>query len=174
MNAPSTSSQRVIVVGVDGSQSSVAALQLAASLVPLAGNAIDAVTAWQYPLVFGLYTPMDWNYEELAGQALDQALLDAFPEGCPCTIERRLLNGSPAQILIEESRDASMVVVGSRGHGGFSGLLLGSVSSTVAERAQCPVLVSHGTPQLPEDQLEADTESDREVTAVPVAGGLGA
>jgi nucleotide-binding universal stress UspA family protein len=172
MNVLPLSSRRVIVVGVDGSPSSVAALQLAASLVPLAGDAIDAVTAWQYPLVFGLYTPMDWNYEELAGQALDQALLDAFPDGYPCTIERRLLNGSPAQILIEESRDASMVVVGSRGHGGFSGLLLGSVSSTVAERAQCPVLVSHGTQQLPGDQLEADTESDREVTAVPVAGGV--
>ncbi|WDF31857.1 universal stress protein [Arthrobacter agilis] len=161
MNAPSPSSHRVIVVGVDGSPSSVAALQLAASLVPLAGDAIDAVTAWQYPLVFGVHTPMDWNYEELGGQALDQALLEAFPDRYPCTIKRRLLNGSPAQTLIEESRDASMVVIGSRGHGGFSGLLLGSVSSTVAERAQCPVLVSHGALQLPGADLADNSESAR-------------
>lgn len=57
-----------------------------------------------------------------------------------------------AEILIEESRYASMIVVGPRGHGGFGGPLLGSVSSTVGERAQCPVLVSSGALQL----LEAD------------------
>lgn len=167
MNVPSTSGPRVVVVGVDGSPSSVTALQLAASLVPLAGDVLHAVAAWQHPLAFSLYTPLEWNYEELGGQALDQALLDAFPDGYPCTIERRLLKGSPAQILIEESRSASMVVVGSRGHGGFSGLLLGSVSSNVAERALCPVLVSHGALQLP----EAAPESDHEAGFVEVATG---
>ncbi len=150
MVTPSAPVRRTIVVGVDGSNSSVAALQLAAGLVPLAGNVIRAVAAWQYPLVFGLYTPMDWNYEELAGKALDQGLLDAFPNGYPCEVERQLLKGAPAEVLVQESREASMVVVGSRGHGGFSGLLLGSVSSAVAERAACPVLVSHGVLQLPE------------------------
>lgn len=166
MDAPLPQRQRVIVVGVDCSPSSVAALQLAASLIPLAGNVIHAVSAWQYPVVFGLYTPMDWNYEELGGKALDQSLLEAFPDGHPCTVERRLINGSPAEILIEESRIASMVVVGSRGHGGFSGLLLGSVSSTVAERAHCPVLVSHGALQLRESDSEPDHEANREADRV--------
>lgn len=147
MNVTSPQRHRRIVVGVDGSPSSVAALKLAAGLVPLAGDVIHAVTAWQYPLAFGLYTPMDWNYEELAGTALDQALLDAFPDGFPCEIRRELINGAAAEVLIAESRNASMVVVGSRGHGGFSGLLLGSVSSTLTERAHCPVLVSHGALQ---------------------------
>lgn len=155
MDTTPTLRRRVIVVGVDGSPSSVAALQLAASLVPLAGDVIRAVAAWQYPLVFGLYTPMDWNYEELGGKALDQALVDAFPTTYPCDVERHLVRGTPAEVLIEESRHASMVVVGSRGHGGFSGLLLGSVSSAVAERAECPVLVSHGALQLREGDTVA-------------------
>lgn len=137
-----------IVVGVDGSPSSVAALQLAAGLVPLAGDMIRAVAAWQHLLVFGLYTPIDWNYEELGGTALDKALAEAFPKGAPCEVERHLLCGSPTEVLVEQSRHASMVVVGSRGHGGFAGLLLGSVSSAVAGRAVCPVLVSHGAPTL--------------------------
>lgn len=135
---------RAIVVGVDGSPSSVAALQLAAGLMPLAGDVIHAVTTWQYPLVFGTYTPVDWNYEELAEQALDLALNEAFPDGVPVELKRRVVHGSPAEVLISESAHASMVVVGSRGHGGFTGLLLGSVSTAVAERAECPVLVSHG------------------------------
>lgn len=144
METPTDAHQRAIVVGVDGSPSSVAALQLAMSLVPLAGDVVHAVSAWHHPVALSVYTPMDWNYEEVAEKALDQALHDAFPEGTPAVVERRIRQGNAAQVLIDESKRASMVVVGSRGHGGFAGLLLGSVSSTVAERAQCPVLVSHG------------------------------
>jgi nucleotide-binding universal stress UspA family protein len=152
--------QRVIVVGVDGSSSSVAALRLAASLMPLAGDRIDALAAWQHPLVFGLYTPLEDDYEELAGRALDQAVTDAFPTGAPCVLRRRVRHGLATEILIEESRHASMVVLGSRGRGGFNGLLLGSVSSAVVERAECPVLVSHGALQLP----------GRAAIAVPTVG----
>lgn len=148
MEAPSHVHQRAIVVGVDGSPSSVAALQLAMSLVPLAGDVVHAVAAWHHPVALSVYTPMDWNYEEVAQKALDQALIDAFPEGIPTVVERHIRQGNAAQVLIEESERASMVVVGSRGHGGFAGLLLGSVSSTVAERAQCPVLVSHGVMEI--------------------------
>jgi nucleotide-binding universal stress UspA family protein len=154
--------ERIIVVGVDGSPSSVAALRLAASLMPLAGDMIRAVTVWQYPLAFGLHAPIDWNYEELAGKALDQALLEAFPTGHPCAIERQVLHGLPALTLIDESRDASMVVVGSRGHGGFRDLLLGSVSRLVSERAQCPVLVCHGgvhPDELPAVELPAEVSA---------------
>ncbi len=144
METPSDAHQRAIVVGVDGSPSSVAALQLAMSLVPLAGDVVYAVAAWHHPVALSVYTPLDWNYEEVAGKALDQALIDAFPEGIPAVVDRRIRQGNAAKVLIDESERASMVVVGSRGHGGFAGLLLGSVSSTVAERAHCPVLVSHG------------------------------
>ncbi|WP_247829050.1 universal stress protein [Arthrobacter antioxidans] len=143
---------RAVVVGVDGSPSSVTALQLAARLIPLAGDVIHAVTSWQYPPPFGAYGPVDVNHEELAGKVLDQALNEAFPGGTPLGLKRGLIQGSPAEVLLEESTHASMVVVGSRGHGGFAGLLLGSVSTAVTERAKCPVLVSHGALQPLEGQ----------------------
>ena len=138
---------RVIVVGVDGSEQSIAALQLAGSLVPLAGDTIRALTVWQYPIGFGTFAPITWNPDELAETALDTALSAAFGNEPPCPVERRVLQGPTAQVLIDESRKASMVVVGSRGHGGFAGLLLGSVSSSVAERSACPVLIAHGALQ---------------------------
>lgn len=58
--------------------------------------------------------------------------------------------GSPAKVLTEESRRARLVILGSRGHGGFEGLLLGAVSATVAEHAKCSVLIAHGTAVPPE------------------------
>ncbi len=146
---------RVIVVGVDGSPSSINALELAARLVPLAGDVIRAVTVWQYPVGFGTFAPLDWNPDEMAEAALDQALSAAFQDHRPCPIERRVLQGPAAQVLIDESKHASMVVVGSRGHGGFAGLLLGSVSSAVAERSSCPVVIAHGALQLPETEHAA-------------------
>lgn len=148
MGTASTTSERVIVVGVDGSLSSVTALQLAARFLPAAGDSIQAVTAWHYPLAFGLYAPTGWNPQEQAQEILDQALTIAFHDQAPCRIERLVLQGPPAEILIDKSRQASLVVVGSRGHGGFAGLLLGSVSSAIAERSECPVLISHGSARL--------------------------
>ncbi|MBG6226062.1 nucleotide-binding universal stress UspA family protein [Arthrobacter sp. CAN_A2] len=141
---PSPRKPRVIVVGVDGSEESIAALRLAGSLVPLAGDAIKALTVWQYPIGFGTFAPITWNPDELAETALDDALSAAFGDEPPCPVARRVLQGPTAQVLIEESRKATMIVVGSRGHGGFVGLLLGSVSSAVAERSSCPVLIAHG------------------------------
>lgn len=138
---------RAMVVGVDGSTSSIAALELAAQLIPLAGDIIRAVTVWHYSVAFGTFTPVDWHPDELAEAALDRALAAAFQDKPPCPIERRVLQGSPAQVLIDESTRASMIVVGSRGHGGFAGLLLGSVSSAVAERAACPVVIARGSLQ---------------------------
>lgn len=139
-----TPGKRTIVVGIDGSSSSAAALQLAASLMPLAGDTLRAIAVWQYPLAFGLDTPLGYDFQDLAGQAIDQAVADAFPDGSPYPVERSVIHGVAAEVLIKESRSASMIVIGSRGHGGFSGILLGSVSSAVAERSSCPVLVSHG------------------------------
>jgi nucleotide-binding universal stress UspA family protein len=156
MDASATSRARVVVVGVDGSPSSIAALQLAVSLMPLAGDTLRAITAWQHPLAFGLYAPpVEYDYEGFARKALDQALTEAFPEGTPSRVgevERGVVRGLAVEVLIDESMHAAMVVVGSRGHGGFAGLLLGSVSSALAERAQCPILVSHGALHLAEGE----------------------
>ncbi|AUZ88691.1 universal stress protein UspA, partial [Arthrobacter agilis] len=121
MDASATSCARV-VVGVDGSPSSIAALQLAVSLMPLAGDTLRAITAWQHPLAFGLYAPpVEYDYEGFARQALDQALTEAFPEGTPPRVgevDRRVVRGLAAEVLIQESMHAAMIVVGSRGHGG--------------------------------------------------------
>ncbi|MDQ0735087.1 universal stress protein [Arthrobacter agilis] len=159
MDAPSTPRRRVIVVGVDGSPSSIAALQLAVNLMPLAGDTIHALAVWQHPIAFGRYSPpVEHDYEGLAREALDQAVTEAFPPGAPrqaADIERRVVRGLAVEVLIQESRHAAMVVVGSRGHGGFAGLLLGSVSSALAERAQCPVLVAHGALHLAEGETTA-------------------
>ncbi|CCW11694.1 universal stress protein family [Rhodococcus aetherivorans] len=66
------------------------------------------------------------------------------------SVQELVRRGGAARVLLDESRDAQFLVVGSRGHGGFSGLLLGSVSAACAEHAHCPVLVIHGdTPPPP-------------------------
>ena len=97
------------------------------------------------------YTPLVWDEEGSAGESLDAALTEAFPDGFPLGLERRLIHGLPAKVLLEQSEHATMLVVGSRGHGGFAGLLLGSVSATVTKHAMCPVLVSHGALEILEE-----------------------
>jgi nucleotide-binding universal stress UspA family protein len=77
-------------------------------------------------------------------QALDETVQAAFGDQPLPGLRREVREGGAARVLIEASRGATMLVVGSRGHGGFTGLLLGSVSSNVAEHAPCPVLIIHG------------------------------
>jgi nucleotide-binding universal stress UspA family protein len=64
-----------------------------------------------------------------------------IPEGCDVAIERRVAEGSPGSVLVEASKNAELLVVGSRGHGGFTGMLLGSVSQSVVHHATCPVVI---------------------------------
>lgn len=67
----------------------------------------------------------------------------AFGADTPANVESRLIQGHPRPTLIEASKDADLVVVGRRGHGGFGGMLIGSVSSALVAHAHCPVLVVH-------------------------------
>jgi nucleotide-binding universal stress UspA family protein len=135
-----------IVVGVDGSASSVAALRWAARVAPALDATITAVTAWYFPVDtgFGMSPPPAWDPEAAATEAAEEALVSAFGSEPPQGLVRRTVMGHAAYVLIEESRSADLLVVGSRGHGGFAGLLLGSVSSACAEHAKCPVVVIHG------------------------------
>lgn len=131
-----------LVVGVDGSDSSINALRWAARLAPGLGAGIDAVTAWEVPNTYGFVAfPEDYRPDVDAASVLQTALADAFGDNLPSGLRQRVAKGNAALVLTDASRDATMVVVGSRGHGGFAGLLLGSVSSHVAEHAACPVLV---------------------------------
>ncbi|MGM9470635.1 universal stress protein [Pseudarthrobacter sp. YS3] len=143
-----------IVVGVDGSAPSILALRWAMALAPLFKASIRAVTCWQYQIAIGTFTPVIWNPEEEAQKICAEAVAQAFNGNLPPGLEMTVSQGPAAKVLVEASKTAQLVVVGSRGHGGFEGLLLGSVSTTVAEHAKCPVLIAHGT-DLPAELVTA-------------------
>ncbi|MDP9933868.1 MULTISPECIES: universal stress protein [Paenarthrobacter] len=133
-----------IVVGVDGSEASVAALREAQRLALPLGADVVATAFWEFPRVYDGYVAMGIDrFEEAAGDVLKQTVGQAFGPGRPSNVVSRLERGHPREGLIEASRSADLLVVGRRGHGGFGGLLLGSVSSACVAHAHCPVLVVH-------------------------------
>ena len=134
-----------IVVGVDGSPESRSALRWAARIAEAINARIEAVLVWEYVSSYGwsALPPLSGPHSDLDDQ-LAKILTEVFGEKAPAGLTRRVLEGSAAASLVAESKDAQLLVVGSRGHGGFAGLLLGSVSAKVAEHAACPVLVVHG------------------------------
>lgn len=132
-----------IVVGVDGSDSSTGALKLAGELAAALGSRVLAVSIWHYPPGYSNFGPIGWRPETEARESLQRAVGAVFGPAKPDHVETAVMEGPPARTLIEASRDAAMLVVGSRGHGGFAGLMLGSVSSACAQHAHCPVLVYH-------------------------------
>ena len=138
---------RTIVVGVDGSEASVEALKHAQGLAVGLGAHVVALACWDYPPVYDGYVAMGINdFDVRAGEILQESVAKAFGPETPANIETRLVQGRPRHTLIDASRTADMLVVGRRGHGGFGGLLLGSVSSACVAHAHCPVLVVH-TPE---------------------------
>ncbi|GER22662.1 universal stress protein [Zafaria cholistanensis] len=134
-----------IVVGVDGSPQSVAALRYARTLADALGHAVEVVGAWQARTSFEQYAPTNWDPEADARAVVDQAVREAFGDEPPAGLTVRMEMGSPTQVLINASEGAEMLVVGTRGRGGFKGMLLGSVSTSVASHAKCPVVIAHGT-----------------------------
>lgn len=131
----------MIVVGVDGSTPSLAALDWAVTEARLRHGEIRIVTAWYYPpLASGVSDGViDDTFKNHAEQILAEALAVVAGQSVPVT--GMVAENSPATALLEAAKDAELVVVGSRGHGGFTSLLLGSVSSQVVHHARCPVLV---------------------------------
>jgi nucleotide-binding universal stress UspA family protein len=141
----------VIVVGVDQSEGAKAALRFALEEARLRQAKLRVVHAWQFgyigapgfegslPAVGGDLA----EFHEAAEAALDETLIGVVADGV--AIERRVDQGAAAPVLIEESRDADVLVVGSRGHGGFAQLLLGSVSQQCAQHAFCPVVIVRGS-----------------------------
>ena len=133
-----------IVVGVDGSESAQEALRWAVAEARVRNATVEAVYAWHQPFATG-YAEMGELYglehfEKEAQEALDAAVDAVDASGIPA-IERRLVTGGAANALVEEAKGASLLVVGSRGRGGFTGLLLGSVSQQAAHHATCPVVI---------------------------------
>jgi nucleotide-binding universal stress UspA family protein len=136
-----------IVVGVDASEASIEALRQAQRLAIPHGAKVLANAYWDYPQVQTGYAMMGIEgFEERAAEMLDMAVKTAFGDETPSNVIATLVRGRPREALIEASREADMIVLGRRGHGGFGGLLLGSVSSALVAHAHCPVLVVH-TPE---------------------------
>jgi nucleotide-binding universal stress UspA family protein len=136
-----------IVVGVDGSASARAALRFAFEEARIRGARLRVVAAWHVPLTVyeGAYVPMDPSLgEELetnTREAVESALADAGDVAADVDFDTIVREGQAATVLLEEAEHADLLVLGSRGLGGFRGLLLGSVSQQCAHHASCPVVI---------------------------------
>ncbi len=133
-----------IVVGVDGSPGSLAALAWAVHEAPARHATVRAVTAWEFPpeSSFGAMTTAgDFHPVAAAEEVLLKALADVGVSDQDGSVTTAPVEGQPAEVLIAEAQDAELLVVGSRGHGTLVGMLLGSVSQYVAAHSPCPVVV---------------------------------
>jgi nucleotide-binding universal stress UspA family protein len=131
----------VIVVGVDHSDAAKAALRFALEEAQFRGATLRAVHAIGS---FGSYPSLAVDVAAVhraAEDLMENATSEVTAEGDDVEIERRVVEGAPGAVLVAESRGADLLVVGSRGHGGFTGLLLGSVSQQCAHHAECPVVI---------------------------------
>ena len=148
MTATTKSAAGRIVAGVDGSESSAAALRWAADEADRRDLDLHVVACWSYPAMpFALYQlPISGEqFEADARNAAETELekeLGADRAGLDVEVE--VIEGPASLRLLEFDRVAAMIVVGSRGRGGFAGLLLGSVSQHLAEHARCPVVIVPG------------------------------
>lgn len=136
-----------IVVGVDGSAGSQAALAWAVDEARLHGATLVAVNAWEAPIVYGSgfapvpALPPDGAYEDAARSLLDSALEQVVGSDEAINIERHVVEGPAGEVLLSAAHDADLLVLGSRGHGTLMGMLLGSVSQHCAHHAPCPVVI---------------------------------
>ena len=135
-----------IVIGVDGSDSSIAALRRGAQIGTALKLPVEAITTWEYPVSYPGFSPSaEWSPEDDAEKISAEALEQAFGAWPPAEVTSRVIQGSAARVLIDESEGAFLLIVGSRGLGGFGGLLLGSVSAACVQHAHCPVLIMRET-----------------------------
>jgi nucleotide-binding universal stress UspA family protein len=103
---------------------------------------VEAVIAWEFPATYGYPVPVsgiDWK--QLAEQAVSEAVTDVAEGAAPVKVTYKVVEGNAAQALLEESAGADLLVVGSRGHGGFVEALLGSTGQHCVHHATCPVVV---------------------------------
>ncbi|QNK80238.1 universal stress protein [Nakamurella sp. PAMC28650] len=161
-DAPNT---RRVLVAVDGSPASLEALRVGHRMATLFGEQLVGVTAWQ-SFRHGVLPPTSTHPEETAERLVTTSVIEAFRGGVVPPIEIVAVEGDPAENLIALSRDATLLVVGSRGHSGLAGVLLGSVSNACAAHASCPVLVVHApaaAAAVPAAGLTADLTADQRI-----------
>ena len=139
---------KLITVGVDGSDSSKAALAWAYDEATHHGASLTVVATWQPPSLpmsppYGSLTDEDYPRQPQAAalELLERLVADLEERKPAVDVRSSVEEGSPAKVLIERSNESDLLVVGSRGHGGFAGMLLGSVSQHLVTHASCPVVV---------------------------------
>lgn len=139
-----STSTSFLVVGVDGSDASRDALRWAARQARMTGADLHAICAWDFPVACG-WAPdySDVDLEGAARESLQETIRQVLGEVPDLAVVARVERGHAAQVLVEASREADMLVVGRRGLGSFAGMLLGSVSEHCAQHARCPVLIMH-------------------------------
>jgi nucleotide-binding universal stress UspA family protein len=140
------STWKTVLVGVDGSASSHKALTWAATEAAGHGADLVVLNVWEHTLLppAGSVSVSEKYVPDTSQRTADELLREikeVLGEDPPVLVQPRVKQGNPAKLLIEESADADLLVVGTRGHGGFGGLVLGSVSQHVAAYAKCPVTV---------------------------------
>lgn len=149
MTTEGSNAQPHVVVGVDGSPESIAALAWAARYAAATGATIAVVHAWHYPAAGPIPAgqPPQAITDEVRAmmqETLDKALTEVYGTTSPDNVDTKAAYGHPAMVLVNESQGADLLVVGSRGHGAFHGMLLGSVSIHCVTNATCPVVVVRG------------------------------
>ena len=140
-----------VIVGVDGTRASINALSWAAKFAQATNQKLKVISTWSSDSVtsrlsaFGEVPPHDdsiMEREDHALEAIANSMKEVFfANNVPSWVSTEAIDGNPAEVLVSESRTASLLVVGTRGHGHLADMVLGSVSSDCVARAHCPVTV---------------------------------
>jgi nucleotide-binding universal stress UspA family protein len=134
-----------IVVGVDGFESSNAALRWAIHHAKLTGAVVEAVTAWHVPVGTGWMPTADMpDYQDDARAVLGEAIAEMCAVDPDVQVFARVVEGHAGQVLVDAAEGADLLVVGCRGHGGLTEALLGSVGQYCVHHAPCPVVIMRG------------------------------
>ena len=140
---PDDGHEHRIVVGLDGSDPSKAALAWAVRQAGLTGAAVDVVAAWEFPTAFPAPWPPDLggDWKDLAQRVFTEAVAELPDSARQVEMRPQAVEGNAARVLLDAADGADLLVVGSRGHGGFAEALLGSVGQHCVHHATCPVVV---------------------------------
>jgi nucleotide-binding universal stress UspA family protein len=136
---------RTIVVGVDGSPGSQSAVEFAAREAAAHGATLRIVTAWEVPATVlssgGVAPEIYRTFEDEARRIVSDAAarVSELEPSVPC--EERVVEGHAGNALVDETQSADLVIIGRRGHGALTELLLGSISHQVVDHARCPVVI---------------------------------
>jgi nucleotide-binding universal stress UspA family protein len=151
-----TVDERRIVVGIDGSEPSKQALRWAIGQARATEATLDVVTAWEYPTGYGWGPVVDPDdVIKASEQILTETLTEVVGQHPPVPIRTHVVREHPAYALIQQADGAQLLAVGCRGHGGFVGALLGSVSQYCVQHATCPVVVIRGPHTEPSARHDA-------------------